>query len=186
MEYSVLIAGFGGQGVLSIGKMLCYGADGNGKRATFFPTYGGEQRGGTANCTVIISDEEIASPVMRQADIVIVMNEPSFMKFVDRVKPGGTLLINSSNVASRPQRDDITAVEVPADEIAAAVNNPKASNMVILGAFLKVTNFITPEQMEETIRQQMAGKPQYMDANLEAFRRGFTIGQEESDGRAES
>ena len=173
MEYSVLIAGFGGQGVMSIGKMLCYGADENGKYATFFPTYGGEQRGGTANCTVIISDGEIASPVVRQADIVIVMNQPSFVKFEERVKPGGTLMVNSSNVESRTGRTDIKSVEVPADAIALSVNNPKASNMVILGAFLKETGFISSEEMEGTIRSQMGRKPQYLEANLLAFRRGL-------------
>lgn len=175
MEYSVLIAGFGGQGVMSIGKMLCYGADENGKKATFFPTYGGEQRGGTANCTVIISDEEIASPVIRQADIVIVMNEPSFVKFEERVKPGGTLMLNSSSVKSRTSRTDISTVEVPADAIALSVNNPKASNMVILGAFLKVTNFIGAHEMEQTIQTQMSRKPQYLQANLQAFRKGLEL-----------
>lgn len=175
MECSVLIAGFGGQGVLSIGKMLCYAADGNGKKATFFPTYGGEQRGGTANCTVIISDEEIASPVVRQADIVIVMNEPSFEKFKERVKPGGTMIINSSNVQSRPDRRDISAALLPADEIALNAGNPKASNMAVLGAFLKVTSFLPEDQMEEAIRIQMAAKPQFMDSNIQAFRKGVEI-----------
>lgn len=175
MEYSVLIAGFGGQGVMSIGKMLCYGADENGKKATFFPTYGGEQRGGTANCTVIISDEEIASPVTRQADIVIVMNEPSFVKFEERVKPGGTLIINSSSVDSRSARTDITSLEVPADAIALSVNNPKASNMVILGAFLKATKFIEAHEMEGTIRSQMGRKPQFLEANLQAFQKGLEL-----------
>ena len=175
MEYSVLIAGFGGQGVMSIGKMLCYGADENGKKATFFPTYGGEQRGGTANCTVIISDEEIASPVTRQADIVIVMNEPSFVKFEERVKPGGTLIINSSSVDSRSARTDITSLEVPADAIALSVNNPKASNMVILGAFLKATKFIEAHEMEGPIRSQMGRKPQFLEANLQAFRKGLEL-----------
>ena len=161
MEYSVLIAGFGGQGVMSIGKMLCYGADENGKKAT--------------NCTVIISDEEIASPVTRQADIVIVMNEPSFMKFEERVKSGGTLIINSSSVKSRSVRTDIVSMEVPADAIALSVNNPKASNMVILGAFLKATNFIEAHEMEGTIRSQMGRKPQFLEANLQAFRKGLEL-----------
>ena len=175
MEYSVLIAGFGGQGVMSIGKSLVEAGLEEGLEVSWVPSYGPEMRGGTANCTVIISDEEIASPVTRQADIVIVMNEPSFVKFEERVKPGGTLIINSSSVDSRSARTDITSLEVPADAIALSVNNPKASNMVILGAFLKATKFIEAHEMEGTIRSQMGRKPQFLEANLQAFRNGLEL-----------
>ena len=171
MELSVLIAGFGGQGVLSIGKLLCYAADADGKKATFFPTYGGEQRGGTANCTVILSDEEIASPVVKLADIVIVMNEPSFEKFKNRVKPKGLLIINTSSVKNKIEREDINILEIQADEIAAAAGNPKASNMVVLGAFTKAVPFIEKERLKTVIKEQMAHKPEHMEANLRAFER---------------
>ena len=106
---------------------------------------------------------------------MIVMNEPSFVKFEERVKSGGTLIINSSSVKSRSARTDIVSMEVPADAIALSVNNPKASNMVILGAFLKATNFIEAHEMEGTIRSQMGRKPQFLEANLQAFRKGLEL-----------
>lgn len=118
-----------------------------------------------------MSDEEIASPVVKLADIVIVMNEPSFEKFKNRVKPKGLLIINTSSVKNKIEREDINILEIQADEIAAAAGNPKASNMVVLGAFTKAVPFIEKERLKTVIKEQMAHKPEHMEANLRAFER---------------
>lgn len=173
MKFSLIIAGFGGQGVLSLGKLICYSADSIDKKATFFPSYGGEQRGGTCNCTVVVSDTDISTPIVKNADYIIIMNGPSLDKFKNNVKPGGVLFINESLVKDEIERNDINIIKVKADEIANNFNNPLASNMVILGAFIKETNFVKLDKVEEVIENIMANKKQYLDSNLKALRKGY-------------
>lgn len=174
MQNSLLIGGFGGQGILLIGKLLCYSADSINMKATFFPSYGGEQRGGTANCTVILSDDEIASPVINVADTVLVMNQPSYDKFINRVKPAGCIIVNSSQVKNIVPRDDIKIVKIEADNIAINLNNIKSANMVMLGAYLKVTNLLSTEIVEKTIGSVLSSKPQFLDTNIRAFHLGYS------------
>ncbi|HFE66055.1 MAG TPA: 2-oxoacid:ferredoxin oxidoreductase subunit gamma, partial [Chloroflexi bacterium] len=118
METSIIVAGFGGQGVLFAGKLLAYTGMDEGKQVTWFPSYGPEMRGGTAHCTVIVSDEPIGAPLVAEPDIVLALNLPSFDKYEPRVKPGGTLVVNSSIVLKESQRDDIQIVTVPANDVA--------------------------------------------------------------------
>jgi 2-oxoglutarate ferredoxin oxidoreductase subunit gamma len=133
---SILIAGSGGQGVLFLGKIIVQGAMMEGRQVTWFPSYGAEMRGGTANCTVIISDEVIGSPIVKDFDMAVAMNEASMEKFIGRLKPGGLMVVDSSLVKATPGRSDVGLMRVPASEIAASVGNAKAANMVMLGALV--------------------------------------------------
>ena len=130
MQTEVILAGFGGQGILFGGMILAYAAMDSGKNTTWIPSYGPEMRGGTANVTVIISDDEIGSPIVRQPQVAIVFNLPSMEKYESLVKAGGVLVYNSSLIDSEPQRTDITYVPVPANDIAEELGNLKMANMV--------------------------------------------------------
>ena len=174
MERSLLVAGFGGQGVMTIGQMVGLAAAYSGKNATYFPSYGPEQRGGTANCTVVISDDEIGSPIVQQADIVIVMNEPSLVKFEGSVKPGGTLLVNSTLVESKAGRSDISVKYIPASEIADRIGASKAANMVMLGACMKVLPLVPMEQLEDALKTK-ARTPEKYELNKRALQEGMGL-----------
>jgi 2-oxoglutarate ferredoxin oxidoreductase subunit gamma len=172
MEKSLLIAGFGGQGVMLIGRMLGHAAACGGKSATFYPSYGPEQRGGTANCTVVLSDEEVGSPVIEQADIVVVMNEPSLTKFESRVKPGGTLIVNSSLVQPRDVRSDIKVVWLPAYEMASSVGYAKAANMVIMGSCVVESQVLDVEMAIDALTKKMKQDSSVLEKNVAAVRLG--------------
>jgi len=151
--YNCIIAGFGGQGILLIGNILAYGALFEGKRVTYLPVYGVEMRGGTANCTVVISDREIGSPVIRDPVSSIVMNGPSLRKFGPRVKKGGLLLINSSLISDREHRG-ITHVEkllIPSSEIASDAGDERLSNMVMLGAYIQKTKIVRLNSIKKAL-----------------------------------
>jgi len=136
MMDKIVIAGFGGQGVMFLGKVLAYTGMDSDLELCWIPSYGPEMRGGTANCSVILSDEEIHSPVFDQADAAIVMNMPAYEKFAPRVRPGGVLIVNSSLAEINSHRDDITVVKVPATDLANELGSPKIGNMICLGALL--------------------------------------------------
>ncbi|MDR3590472.1 MAG: 2-oxoacid:acceptor oxidoreductase family protein [Negativicutes bacterium] len=172
MEKSFLIAGFGGQGVMLIGKMLGHSAAYGGKNATFYPSYGPEQRGGTANCTVVLADEEVGSPVVQQADIVAVMNEPSLAKFADRVKTNGTLIVNKSLVAPREIRSDIKVVWLPTNEIAASIGSEKAANMVMLGCCVAESQVLDIEMAVSAVSDRMKKDSEILAKNIDALRKG--------------
>lgn len=138
MTTEIIFAGFGGQGVILAGKILALAGMSEGKYVSHIPSYGAEMRGGTANCSVIVSDEEVASPVIERPDVVIALNKPSMTKFEQWLKPGGMLIYNSSLIDIAPVRKDIKVVALPCDEICSATNNPRGTNMVALGALLKV------------------------------------------------
>ncbi len=173
MEKSVLIAGFGGQGVMSIGKMLGYAASDAGKYASFYPSYGAEQRGGTANCTVIISDEEIGSPAVSKLDMLIAMNQPSFDKFAKKVKKGGSIIVNSSLVTSKVEDPDIEAVYVDANDIANDLGSPKVANIVILGAYIGLSGALSEEDGKAIIKKMLGGKADLLEMNYQAFDKGI-------------
>ena len=138
MKKEIIIAGFGGQGVLSMGKILAYAGLMQGKEVTWMPAYGPEQRGGTANVTVILSDDPIASPLLQKYDIVVVLNQPSMDKFESRVKPGGILIFDPNGMTRVPERKDINVYRIPATDTAAALGQAKTFNMFVLGGLLKV------------------------------------------------
>ncbi len=142
MYQDVMIAGFGGQGVLLAGKILARAGMLEGKRVTWFPSYGAEIRGGTANCTVIISDREIGSPVVGSPSAMLILNEASFLKFEPRIKPGGQLFLNTSLVACSSTRSDVLRIEIKANDLAKQLGDIRIANMVMLGAFLKKTGVV--------------------------------------------
>lgn len=147
MTEEALFAGFGGQGVLSMGKMLAYAGMIENKEVCWMPSYGPEMRGGTANCITIISDGPISSPIVSRYDTVVALNQPSVDKFEGAVKAGGCMIYDSTNILKPPTRKDITIVAVPGSEEALKLQNMKVLNMIILGAFLKARKTVTPETM---------------------------------------
>lgn len=181
METNLCVAGFGGQGVMTLGKFLadatCKSTDLN---VTFFPSYGAEQRGGTANCYVVISDDFIGAPLGDVLDDLIVMNEASLNKFLPRLRAGGRLFINSSIVKCDVTRDDITVVRAPVTELALELGNPKVLNIIMLGAYLGYTKVIDPEIVWKCVEGKFASKPKLLPLNRTAFETGMKIGQEQS------
>ncbi len=173
MQQEVIIAGFGGQGVLFTGLLLTYAGMDAGKEVTWIPSYGPEMRGGTANCTVVISDEEIGSPFVLNPTAVIAMNLPSLEKFEDLVKPGGVLVVNTSMVNRSVDRDDITVVNVPANDIAETIGNKRAVNMVMLGALLGNSDILSLEALEAALEAHLPERhKKTLPMNKEALRQG--------------
>lgn len=153
MYQDVMIAGFGGQGVLLAGKLLAHAGMLEGKHVTWFPSYGAEIRGGTANCTVIISSEEIGSPVVQRPSAMLIFNEASFKKFEQGIKTGGQLYLNTSLVHELPTRTDISRIDVKANDIAETLGDIRIANMVMLGAFLKKTGIVTLASVLMALKQ---------------------------------
>src|SRR5512139_1655568 len=152
MYQDVMIAGFGGQGVLLVGKLLAHAGMLESKRVTWFPSYGAEIRGGTANCTVIIADREIGSPVDERPSAMLILNEASFIKFEKRIRPGGQLFLNTSLIQQPSTRTDIGRIEVKANDIAEELGDIRIANMVMLGAFLKMTGVVTLGSVLEALK----------------------------------
>lgn len=177
MKKSLIFSGAGGQGVVSAGVMTAKAAVEAGKYATFLPEYGPEQRGGSAKCTVVIDDENIISPLAKKCDVLITMNELSFAKFGGQLKSGGVLLLNSNRVTSEVTRDDITAIAIPVDDIAAEIGNPKAANIVIIGVLIGATGIVSEEEFLDSLKKKFASKaPQIMQMNEAALKKGVEIG----------
>lgn len=174
METSIVIAGFGGQGVLFAGQLLAYAGMDSGRHVTWIPSYGPEMRGGTANCTVIISDEAIGAPIVAQPDIAVVLNRPSFDKYEPLVKKGGLLVVNSSLVTAVSDREDIEAIYIPANQIAEEMGTVKMLNVVTLGALLAERPLLTLEAMEQALQDHLpARKAHLIDSNRDALRMGY-------------
>ena len=150
MTQEIKIAGFGGQGVLSMGKILAYSGLMDDKEVTWFPAYGPEQRGGTANVTVILSDDKISSPILDAYDIVIALNQQSLDKFSPQVKPGGILIYDTNGINNRPDRKDITIYPLDVMDAVMEISNPKAYNMVVMGALLEAMSYKLP--MENVVK----------------------------------
>jgi 2-oxoglutarate ferredoxin oxidoreductase subunit gamma len=176
MQNDVIMAGFGGQGILLIGKILAYAGMNEGKEVSWMPSYGPEMRGGTCNCTVVISDRPVGSPVIQSPRAVLAMNLPSLDKFEPDIKSGGVLLVNSSLIKRQPVRDDVTVIMVPANEIAHELGSPRSANMVALGAYIGATNAVSLEEVERILEENYAAKPKLVEVNVEALRRGHAIG----------
>ncbi len=176
MQNDVIIAGFGGQGALLIGKLLAYTGMREGKEVSWLPSYGPEMRGGTANCTVVISDRPVGSPVIQSPRAVVALNLPSLDKFEPDLKAGGVLVINSSLISRKAQRSDVTVIEVPCNDIANELGNPRGVNMVALGAYVGATGAVGMAELEKVIEESFAAKPKVIEANLEALRRGRALG----------
>jgi 2-oxoglutarate ferredoxin oxidoreductase subunit gamma len=148
----VMIAGFGGQGVLLAGKLLAHAGMLEGRHVTWFPSYGAEIRGGTANCTVIISDAEIGSPVIQNPSAMLILNEASFKKFEQRIRPGGLLFLNTSLVDRPATRTDIARIDIKASDIAVQLGDARIANMVMIGAFLQKTRIVALESVLNALK----------------------------------
>lgn len=168
-----MVAGFGGQGILFLGRLLAYSGMIESKEVTWFPSYGAEVRGGTANCTVIISDEMIGSPIVRNPEILLAMNEASLNKFQPRLKKGGLLIFDSSLVKEPELRSDVHVIGVPASEIAASIGNTKYANTVMLSALLAETGIIKEESAINALEELTPPeRKKSLGANKEAIIRG--------------
>lgn len=173
MSLKSIFSGFGGQGVLMMGYVLGVAGMEQDKHVTFLPAYGAEMRGGTANCTVVVSDEEIASPVASTPEFVVAMNYPSMIKYQGQVKSGGTMFLNSDLISESPSRDDITIVWVPANSLAHEMGNDKVLNMIMLGAMNAVSQIVEHESLGQALETVLQGKKQaLLDLNKRALARG--------------
>jgi 2-oxoglutarate ferredoxin oxidoreductase subunit gamma len=173
MQTEVIISGFGGQGTLYAGQVLAYAAMDEGKQVTWIPSYGPEMRGGTANCTVVISDEEIGSPTVKYPKAVLALNLPSLDKYEQMIAPGGCIVVNESMVNRKPERSDIRVVMLPANEIAREIGNERATNMVMLGALLANMDILPNEALEKALKNHTAQRLQkFVEMNIQALRRG--------------
>lgn len=176
MIEEVVIAGFGGQGVLSMGMILCYSGIIENKEVSWMPSYGPEMRGGTANCIAIVSDNRISSPIIDKFDTVIALNQPSLDKFESMVKPNGLLIYESTNIISPPTRTDIDIVGIPANAEAVKMKNTKIMNMIVLGAFLRKRPIIEFENIIEGLKQVLPERYHHLiPLNTEALKRGMEL-----------
>ncbi|MEA3369255.1 MAG: 2-oxoacid:acceptor oxidoreductase family protein [Candidatus Ratteibacteria bacterium] len=170
---NIVVAGFGGQGILFAGRLLAQAAMEEGKFTTFFPSYGAEMRGGTAHCLVIISSEEIASPIFKNPDLAIFLNEPSAKKFLPLMKKDGLAVLNSSLIKDYSLPEGIKIVKVPATELAQKLGDGKVANLAALGAFLMKSKILSLEAMEKSLKVMLTGeKIKLLDINLAALRKG--------------
>ena len=173
MTNEIMIAGFGGQGVMAIGKTLAEAGMKENKDVCWLPSYGPEMRGGTANCSVVLTDDAIVSPIVLEPTELIAMNLPSLLKFEPTVKAGGTIFVNSSIIAEKVTRTDVKAVYVPCLEIAQELGNLKVANMVMLGAYIKAMGNLQVETIKEMLVHMFTGpKAKLVDLNIEALARG--------------
>jgi len=182
MTERVIMAGWGGQGVMTLGKLLAWTMMQDGKEVTYFPSYGAEVRGGTAHCHVVVSDDPIHSPIVEVADSLLVMNQPSYEKFCGRLRDGGLLLLNSSLIEDRPA-DGGRVLSMPATAIAGELGSVRVANSVMLGAYNHVRGFAAPEKLLAAIDRALTGpKAALREINHSAFRRGEKIATEHAGG----
>lgn len=174
MEHGVIIAGFGGQGVILAGKILAQAGMDHGLQVTWLPSYGPEMRGGTANCTVVLSEDPVGSPIIDEPTGLVAMNLPSLDKFESIVAPKGTIVVNASLIEREARRDDVTCVRVPLNEMAEEVGNPRTINMIALGAFVKATGIVPLETVSATMRRMLkeGGKDRFIEPNERALQAG--------------
>ena len=176
MKEEIIIAGFGGQGVLSMGKILAYSGLMEDKEVTWMPSYGPEQRGGTANVTVILSDERISSPVLNAYDIAVILNQPSLEKFESKVKPGGILIYDGYGIHHPPTRTDIDVYRINAREAAIEMNNTKALNMIVLGGLLKLKPMVSLENVLKGLKKSLPERHHHLiPMNEQAILKGMEI-----------
>ena len=180
MERNLMIAGFGGQGVMTMGKLLAEAtSQATDLNVTFFPSYGAAMRGGTANCYVVISDDPIGAPVSYSLEDLVVMNGPSLHKFLPNLKPGGTLFVNSTIVTDPVDRDDIKIIEAPVTQMAIDIKNERALNVIMLGVYVGATDDVPEDVIIKGIEHKFEKKPKLIEPNIEAFKMGLEIGRKQ-------
>lgn len=176
MLEEIIIAGFGGQGVMSMGQLIAHAGMLEGKGVSWLPSYGPEQRGGTANCAVVVSDEPVGSPLVTTPSTAIVLNNPSFDKFEPRVRPGGLLIVNSSLVVRNSERKDIKIIELTATDIANNLGNARFANLILLGTFLKSSRIVSPESVLESLKKVLSSdKHHLLEINKQALQKGASL-----------
>src|SRR6056297_324528 len=179
MKEEIIIAGFGGQGVLSMGKILAYSGIMQDQEVSWMPSYGPEMRGGTANVTVILSDNKISSPILNTFDTAIILNQQSLDKFEEAVKPGGLLLYDPNGIVNPPKRKDINIYKIEGDEEAAKMGNHKTFNMIVLGAFLNVKPIVKTENVKKGLEKSLPERyHKLIPLNIEAITKGQEVVQE--------
>lgn len=180
MQTELILSGFGGQGIMFAGQIISYAAMDAGREVTWIPSYGPEMRGGTANCTVVVADEEIGSPVVKNPDVALVMNLPSLDKYEPLIKPGGVLVINTSMVDRPPLRSDITVVAIPCNEIAEELGNIRLANMVAVGALMAASSVLSISDIEAALNAHMPGRHKHLlPKNIEAIQKGAACANKE-------
>ncbi|HWQ61452.1 MAG TPA: 2-oxoacid:acceptor oxidoreductase family protein [Negativicutes bacterium] len=175
MTHEIVMAGFGGQGVMLMGQLMTYAGMFEGKHVSWIPSYGPEMRGGTANCSVIISDEPVGAPIVTEPNTVVAMNLPSLDKFEAALQPGGNLIINSSLIERSSKRKDINVYLVPSNEIANELGNAKVANMIVLGAIIAATKAVKQESVLKAFAKMFAKKPGLLAINEKAIKRGAAL-----------
>jgi len=176
MQEEIIVSGFGGQGALFAGQLLTYTGMDEGLHVTWIPSYGPEMRGGTAHCIVILSDDDIGSPIIREPTVCIVMNPPSMEKYEPLIKPGGLLVANSTLIRSRSEREDITVVYVPANELAAELGNVKMANVILLGAMLGMREILPIDSIKRTLDEHIPQRRKHIiEPNKRALDRGVAF-----------
>ncbi|MEN8171956.1 MAG: 2-oxoacid:acceptor oxidoreductase family protein [Chloroflexota bacterium] len=179
METSIIISGFGGQGTLFAGQVIAYAAMDSGKEVTWIPSYGPEMRGGTANCTVIIADEPIGSPLIGNPDMVIALNLPSLDKYEDLISPGGVMVANASLINRRMDREDLRAVYIPAAKIAEELGNPRLANMVLVGALMTINPVLPLKSVKQALADHLPERHKdTLPINFEAMEKGAAFASE--------
>jgi 2-oxoglutarate ferredoxin oxidoreductase subunit gamma len=175
--FEAIFAGFGGQGVMLMGQLVAYSGMYEGKNVSWVPSYGPEMRGGTANCSVVVTEETVGSPVFTEPSVLVAMNRPSLEKFEATLRPGGLLFYNSSLIDIKPQRTDITAIAVPANDLAAELGNSRVANMVVMGAIIKRTGIIKAETALDVLKAKvLTGKKQSLvEINRAALNKGMEL-----------
>ncbi|MBE7031112.1 MAG: 2-oxoacid:ferredoxin oxidoreductase subunit gamma [Ruminococcaceae bacterium] len=174
MRHDIIFAGFGGQGILFSGKVIAYAGMNENKNVSHLPSYGPEMRGGTANCHVIVADEEIASPIIVDATSLVVMNGPSLEKFENSVVPGGKIFVDSALISRKVERTDVDEYRIPATKMAHDMGLGKLANMIILGKVVKETGIFTFEQLEGAMKKMVpASRPELLENNMKALKAGY-------------
>ena len=176
MHHEIIISGFGGQGALFAGQLLAYSALAEERNVTWIPSYGPEMRGGTANCTVIISDDEIGSPLVRRPTAAIVLNPPSFDRYEPLVQPEGLLFVNSSLVTAESRRTDLRVVALPANDIAAEIGAAQMANVLLLGALVAATNVVKLNTLDRVLDEHVSARHRdKLELNKQALRKGMAL-----------
>ena len=176
MTYETIMAGFGGQGLLFSGKVLAHAALIDNKELSWLPSYGPEMRGGTCNCSVIVSDDPVGSPIIAHPNVLMVMNEPSLDKFEDLVAPGGTIFVDSSLIARKVRREDVEAVYIPATQMAKDMDAGSLANMVLLGAIAEKLRCVSPETIIDALKETIsARKANLLELNIKAVEAGRRV-----------
>ena len=175
MQTEVIMSGFGGQGLMMIGKLLAYAGLDEGKTVTWLPSYGPEMRGGTANCTVVVADKAIGSPLITSPKAAVVMNQPSLEKFAPMLRKDGILVINSTMIPVNSDRTDIRSFRIRADDLAAELGSRRSANLVMLGAYIGLEEVVSHKTLLKAIEKTCAEKKQFIDVNRKTFMKGYKL-----------